>query len=136
MRALGHGLRVMIIFFMKGDYPYGERSILNNLPGVSLMSFGQEEFVDPANIQPEQIAQAGKALAAARSAILSGDYDLVILDELNVAAAFKLVSVDDIVQLIKDKPGNVNLILTGRRADPRPGSTSSSVHRADPQADW
>jgi cob(I)alamin adenosyltransferase len=119
IRALGHDLRVMIIFFMKGDYPYGERSILSKLPNVSMLSFGQEEFVDPANIKPEQIAQAGRALAAARSATLSGDYDLIVLDEINVASAFKLVSVDDVVQLIKDKPRNVDLILTGRRADPR-----------------
>jgi cob(I)alamin adenosyltransferase len=119
IRALGHGLRVLIIFFMKGDYPYGERNILSKLPNVTVMSFGQEEFVDPANIKLEQIARAGQALAAARSAAISGDYDLIVMDEVNVAAAFKLISVDDVVQLIKDKPVKVDLILTGRRADPR-----------------
>lgn len=119
IRALGHGLRVYIIFFMKGDYPYGERNILNKLPNVTVASFGQEEFVDPTNVKLEQIAQAGQALASAREAMLSGKYDLVILDEINVAAAFKLISVDEVIQLIKDKPENVELILTGRKADPR-----------------
>jgi cob(I)alamin adenosyltransferase len=119
IRALGHGLRVFIIFFMKGDYPYGERNILTKLPNVTIASFGQEEFVDPANIKLEQIAQAGQALSAAREAVFSGNYDLVVLDEINVAAAFKLVSVDDVIRLIKDKPRNVDLILTGRRADPK-----------------
>lgn len=118
IRALGHGLRVLIIFFMKGDYPYGERNILSQLPNLTAASFGQEEFVDPANITPEQIDQAGQALAAAREGVLSGNFDLVILDEVNVAAAFKLVSVDDILRLIKDKPARVDLILTGRLADP------------------
>jgi cob(I)alamin adenosyltransferase len=119
IRALGHGLRVFIIFFMKGDYPYGERNVLGKLPDVTVASFGHEEFVDPSNIKLEQIAQAGQALASAREAVLSGKYDLVILDEVLVAAAFKLVAVDDVIQLIKDKPPNVDLILTGRKADPR-----------------
>jgi cob(I)alamin adenosyltransferase len=119
IRALGHGLRVFIIFFMKGDYPYGERHILSQLPNVTVASFGQDEFIDPKNIKPEQIAQAGQALAAAREAIFSSNYDLVILDEINIAAAFKLISVDEVVQLIKNKPRKVELILTGRLADPR-----------------
>jgi cob(I)alamin adenosyltransferase len=119
IRALGHGLRVLIIFFMKGDYPYGERHILSHLPNLTIASFGQEEFVDPANIRPEQIAQAGQAFTAAREGVFSGSFDLVILDEVNVAAAFKLVSVADIVRLIKDKPAKVELILTGRLADPQ-----------------
>jgi cob(I)alamin adenosyltransferase len=119
IRALGHGLRVHIIFFMKGDYPYGERNILSQLPNVTVTSFGQEEFVDPANIKAEQVAQAGQALAAARQAVLSRSYDLVILDEINVAAAFKLIAVEDIIRLIDDKPRKLELILTGRLADSR-----------------
>jgi cob(I)alamin adenosyltransferase len=119
VRAVGHGLRVYVVFFMKGDYPYGERNTLEKLPSVTVSSFGQEEFVDPDNITPEQAKQASQALTAARQAMLSGNYDLVILDEVNVAAAFKLVPLDDVVQLIKDKPASVELILTGRRADKR-----------------
>jgi cob(I)alamin adenosyltransferase len=119
IRALGHGLRVFIVFFMKGDYPYGERQILSKLPDVTVASYGDDKFVDPTNIKLEQIAEAGQALAAAREAMLSGKYDLIILDEVNVAAAFKLVSVDDILQLIRDKPKKVDLILTGRKADPK-----------------
>jgi cob(I)alamin adenosyltransferase len=119
IRALGHGLRVFIIFFMKGDYPYGERNVLSQLPNVTVASFGQEEFVNPANIKLKQIEQAGEALAAARQAVASGNYDLVILDEINVAVAFKLISVKDVLEIIKNKPRQVELILTGRQADPR-----------------
>lgn len=119
VRALGHGLRVYIIFFMKGDYPYGERNLLSRLPNVTIASYGQEEFVDPKNIKLEQIAQAGQALKAAAEAIHSGNYDLVVLDEVNVAAAFKLISIDDVIKLIQEKPRNVELILTGRLADPK-----------------
>ncbi|UCH43838.1 MAG: cob(I)yrinic acid a,c-diamide adenosyltransferase [Dehalococcoidales bacterium] len=119
MRALGHGLRVYIAFFMKGDYPYGECNILASLPNVQFFSFGSTEFVDPANIKPDDRERAGQALASSRQAVLSGDYDLVVLDEVNVAADWKLVDLDELVRLIKDKPANVDLILTGRHADAR-----------------
>ena len=119
VRALGQGLKVFIIFFMKGDYAYGERNTLKKLPGVTVMGFGSDDFVYPDRIKPEQIAQARQALEAAREAVLSQKYDVVVLDEINLAATFKLIAVEDVMQLIKDKPRNVELILTGRRADPR-----------------
>jgi len=117
IRALGHGLKVYIVFFMKGDYLYGERKILSKLPGVSLESFGFSQFIDPENIKPEEIEQAKKALAAARGAMLGGEYDLVVLDEVNLAVAFKLVEVGAVLGLIGAKPEAVELILTGRQAD-------------------
>ena len=119
IRALGQGLRVCIIYFMKGDYPYGERRILSKLPNVAVTSFGSLEFVDPANVKPEEKEQARQALAAAREAMLSGSYDLVVLDEVNVAVAWKLIELDGVIRLISDKPPNVELILTGRYADPK-----------------
>lgn len=119
LRALGHGLRVYIVYFMKGDYPYGERNILATLPNVEFASFGSLEFVDPANIKPEEIEQAKQALAVAREAMLGGSCNLVVLDEVNVAVAWKLVELDEVVRLIGDKPPDVELILTGRHAAPR-----------------
>jgi cob(I)alamin adenosyltransferase len=119
LRALGHGLRAYIVFFMKGNFPYGEQKTLSQLPNVTFDKFGFETFCDPANIKPEEKEQAQMALSAAREAMLSGNYDLVILDEVNVAAGWKLIDTSQVVQLIKDKPENVELILTGRHADPR-----------------
>lgn len=117
IRALGHGLRAYIVYFMKGSYPCGEGNILSKLPNVTTASFGSLEFVDPANVNPEEKEQARQALAAAREAMLSGSYDLVVLDEVNLAVAWKLVELDEVVRLITDKPQNVELILTGRLAD-------------------
>ena len=117
MRALGHGLRVHIIYFMKGEYPYGEQKILSQLPNITFARFGFESFVDPMNIKEEEKEQARQALKAAHDALLSGKYDLLVLDEVNIAAAWGLVEVDDVVNLIKDKPYNLELILTGRYAD-------------------
>jgi cob(I)alamin adenosyltransferase len=117
IRALGHGLRVFIAVFMKGDYPYGEWEALARFPGVKIERFGFRTFTDPANVKPEEKEQARRALAAAREAMLSGHYDLVILDEVNIATAWKLVQLNEVVKLIQDKPPSVELILTGRQAD-------------------
>ena len=117
VRALGHGLRAYIVFFMKGKYPYGEFNTLSKLPNVDVASFGLRCFTGRANINPEEIEQAKLALSAAREAMLSGNYDLVVLDEVNIAVAWQLIKLDEVVRLIGDKPRNVELILTGRYAD-------------------
>ena len=119
MRSLGHGARVSIVFFMKGDYPYGELSTLSKLPNVDFQLFGHEHFVDPRDVKEEERDQARQALQSARAALGSGKYDIVILDEINVASAWKLIDVGDVVKLIDSKPSNVELVLTGRYADER-----------------
>ncbi len=116
-RASGQGLRVYIVYFMKGGCSYGERSILGMLSNVNMASFGQRVLIDSANIKPEEIEQARQALAASREAMLSGNYDLVVMDEVNLAVAWNLVELDEVIKLINDKPKNVELILTGRKAD-------------------
>ena len=117
LRAVGHGLRVYIIFFMKGNYAYGEFNALPKLPNVKMESFGFRQFTDPANIKPEEIEQAKQAVSATREAMLSGNYDLVVMDEVNVALGFKLLELEEVVNLIKDRPPDVELILTGRYAE-------------------
>jgi cob(I)alamin adenosyltransferase len=119
LRASGHGLKIFAVFFMKSNYDYGEFSALSNLPNVSTASFGLRRLTDPDNPKPEEIEQARLALTAAREAVCSGNYDLVVLDEVNVALGFNLIGPDEVAKLIKDKPGNVELILTGRYADSR-----------------
>ncbi len=119
LRAIGHGRRACIVFFMKGKYPYGEFGTLSKLPSVDVASFGLRCLIDRENINPEEIEQAKLALAAGREAMHSGKYDLVVLDEVNVAAHFKLIEADEVVRLVTDKPPGVDLIITGRYADPR-----------------
>jgi cob(I)alamin adenosyltransferase len=117
VRALGHGLRVFIVAFMKGDYPYGEWDVLAHMPNVRIARFGLTKFTDPANVSLEEKQQAEQALAAGREAMLSGEYDLIVLDEVNIAAAWKLIEPDEVVRLIQNKPSNLELVLTGRKAD-------------------
>lgn len=120
VRAAGHGLRAFIIYFMKGkDYIHGENIILSKLPNVSLASFGHEGWVDKENIKPEHKEQAGLALAAARKAVNSGEYDIIVLDEINIAINYGLIELDEVIRLLNDKPKHVELILTGRYADPK-----------------
>jgi cob(I)alamin adenosyltransferase len=117
LRAAGHGLRTFIVFFMKGDYEYGEYDTLRKLPNIDMRQSGFRRFTDPLNIKPEDKEQAESALTAAREAMLSGNYDLVVLDEVNVALNYKLIKLEEVIELINKKPENVELILTGRYAD-------------------
>ena len=66
LRAAGHGLKVFIVFFMKGKYPYGEFNTLPKLPNIEVASFGLRCLVDPSNINPEEIAQAISQIEAVR----------------------------------------------------------------------
>lgn len=119
LRALGHGLKVRIIFFMKGDFPYGEDKTLEKLPNISLERFGLPGFCDPDNITEEHRAAAGRALQAAREALSRGEYDVVVLDEVNVASAWGLIPVEEVLELVRNKLPQVDLVLTGRYADAR-----------------
>jgi cob(I)alamin adenosyltransferase len=116
LRAAGHDLRVHVIQFMKGDYPYGERRALACLPNVRVSVFGHEHFVDPNDVQPEERAEAERALAKARDVIASGECDVVVLDEVNVAVGWKLLDTADVLDLIRSRPRSVELVLTGRYA--------------------
>jgi cob(I)alamin adenosyltransferase len=117
VRAAGHGLKVFLVSFMKGNYAYGEYQTLAKLPNVEIAQFGRRQFTDPAAVNSEEKEQAAAALAAAWKAITSGNYDLVVLDEINVAVGYNLIEVDEVLGLIRDKPARVELILTGRYAD-------------------
>ena len=119
IRALGHGARVHIIFFMKGEFPYGERELLSKLPNLSFQVFGHEHLIDPNNIKDDERQQACEALEASREALKSKKYDLIVLDEINIASAWNLISMKDVIKLIDDKPSAVELVLTGRYADQR-----------------
>ena len=117
LRAAGQGLRVYIGQFMKG-VPYGEVAALANVPNVTIKQFGRAEWVDPDHVTEEDQALAQGALKNVTEALHSGAYDLVILDEVNVTVAWGLLPVEQVVELVKSRPPNVELVLTGRYAPP------------------
>jgi cob(I)alamin adenosyltransferase len=115
IRAAGHGLKSCIIMFMK-DFPYGELAVLKKLEQwITVEQFGDDRFVfqkRPPNDNEIGAAQSG--LKRAREAMRSGEYDIVILDEVCVTTYFGLLTPEEVLPLLEEKPASVELVLTGR----------------------
>ena len=118
LRATGAGLRVCMIQFMKGN-PYGELKAVKHLPTYKITQFGREEFVSKDDPDPIDIHYAQEGFKYAKKVITAGTHDLVILDEINVALDYNLLSLDKVLGLIEQKPAHVELVLTGRYASPK-----------------
>ena len=116
LRALGWGLKVYMIQFMKGDPEYGELQAVKNLPNFVIRQYGRPDFVDRKNPSQEDLRLAQEGLAHAQEIVAMGQYDLVILDEINVALNFKLIDLQEVLRLIDGKPQETELVLTGRYA--------------------
>jgi len=117
VRAAGHGLRAVVFCFMKTHDTYGEILGAARLaPEITIRAVGRETFVDRENPAPEDVRMAQEGFAEARRAALSGEYDLVVLDELNIVLDYGLVPVDEVLALFRDKPKQVEIVLTGRSA--------------------
>ncbi|MBU7043304.1 MAG: cob(I)yrinic acid a,c-diamide adenosyltransferase [Theionarchaea archaeon] len=114
MRATGHELRVYMIQFMKGRINYGELETAKLIPNFTIKQFGRPDFVSKEHPDPEDIKLAQEGLNHAKDIILSGEYDIVILDEINVAMDFALISSEPVLSLLEERPPSVELILTGR----------------------
>ncbi|MFX1500020.1 MAG: cob(I)yrinic acid a,c-diamide adenosyltransferase [Promethearchaeota archaeon] len=111
IRATGHGFKVYMIQFMKGSYKYGEIEAIKKIPNFELKQFGNPELIaEPGEFDLEE---GQKALDYAKEIITSDEYDIVILDEVGVAISMNVIPVDPVLELIKIKPENVELILTG-----------------------
>ena len=116
LRASGRGIPVYIGQFMKGQ-DYGELHALPRLEAVTHEQYGDVGWVYKGKVTTAQRAQAQAGLAKGRAALLSGEYRIVILDEINMAVWFELIPLEEVLQLIDDRPRGVELIFTGRRAD-------------------
>lgn len=117
LRAAGAGLKTIIIQFMKGQH-YSEIDSIKMLNGmVVIEQYGSPDFcrLDDDNIQ-EHYQNAKNALTRSKEAIADRKFDIVILDEIITALLFKLISLNDIVELIKNKPKETELVITGRGA--------------------
>jgi cob(I)alamin adenosyltransferase len=119
-RAAGYGHRACIVSFLKGDPNYGElRFIREHMPMVEYHLAGRMNFVDPNDPDPADVAIAAEGVEKARTAIASGDFHLVVLDEVNVAVNLGLVDEDELLSLLDDRPEHVEVVLTGRDASQR-----------------
>jgi cob(I)alamin adenosyltransferase len=116
LRAAGQGLRVHIVQFMKGWPDYGELHALSLLPNITVRRFGRASFVDRASPDPQDVALAQEAWRHSLEALRGGQNDVVILDEINVALDYGLISLQQFLELLDTKPPLVELVLTGRNA--------------------
>jgi len=121
LRAVGQGLKVLMVQFIKGSWHYGE------LEAARLL--GEERFkilpmgrgfvkVGAEKPDPEDIRLVEEAWRFASEKLASGEYDLVILDEINYAIHYRMLDPEVVVQALKGKPAMVHVILTGRSAHP------------------
>ena len=136
MRASGAGKKIAFVQFMKA-LGYSEQKILPTLPGVTWKTLGKPFFIaKKGSISEEDLAQYGDScvvfeednppadyvkmisdgFAEAKEMVMSGEFDMVVLDEINCAMYFGLLSIDEVLDLIRNKPAHTELILTGRYA--------------------
>ena len=117
LRASGREMKVLMVQFMKGNVQYGELESARKLsPYLTIKQVGRETFISkPPDPKDLQLAQEGFSMA--KKAIQQQEYDIVILDEINLAIYYGLIPLGDLLQLIDSKPDSVELILTGRNVN-------------------
>ncbi|WP_148137885.1 cob(I)yrinic acid a,c-diamide adenosyltransferase [Candidatus Formimonas warabiya] len=119
LRAVGQGWKVCIIQFMKGR-KYGEILAAEKyLPDLTIIQSGLDSFVMRDHPAPIDVDLAREGMEKAREVVKSEEYHMVILDEINVAVDFNLIPEEEVLDLIRNKPPKLNLILTGRYASAR-----------------
>jgi cob(I)alamin adenosyltransferase len=116
LRACGHGRKVAMIQFMKGDIEYGEVKIAPKIPGFELHQFGLPTFVKKGAPSEEDLRLAREGFDFTRKIIADGNHDLVILDEINVAVDYGLIPLNDLSSLLDSVPDKMEIVLTGRYA--------------------
>ncbi len=115
IRAAGHGMKTYIGQFMKGRH-YGELTSLQDHPLITIEQYGDVDCVTKETITQKHIDKAHRGLELAEKAILSGKYDIIVLDEINVAIWFGLLTTQSVLAVLEKRPENLEVILTGRRA--------------------
>ena len=120
MRAVGNGMKVLMLQFLKGSWHYGELDAAEAFGENFIMKQMGRGFVKigGAETDPEDIRLVEEAWAEARAAIYSGDWDMVILDEINYAISYKMLDPAVVAEALRGKPEMVHVILTGRNAHP------------------
>ncbi|MCE2506881.1 MAG: cob(I)yrinic acid a,c-diamide adenosyltransferase [Nitrosopumilaceae archaeon] len=119
LRATGYEKKICMIQFIKGSWHYGEMDSSKKLePEFEMIAVGKGfvGIIDDKNPKEDHEKIAKEAIRISNEKIQSGKYDIVILDEINYAVNLNLISVNEILEMIKSKPNDVDLILTGNYA--------------------
>ena len=118
-RAMGNGLKTYIGQFMKGQR-YGELEAAKMAqPYITIEQYGKDTFIHVENPpREEDVQMAQEGLERAREAMLSGKYDIIVLDEIVTTHFFHLISLEQMLDIIRSKPDGVEVVFTGRYAPP------------------
>lgn len=116
LRAIGHGAKVIMICFMKGDATYGEACAFHFLPNFTLKQMGRDSFVNFRNPAPIDVKMAQEAWAEGKHILLAQKADVLILDEINLAMAKKLIDTKEVVTFLHEHRNNTEVVCTGREA--------------------
>ncbi len=115
LRAWGHGLRVCVVQFMKKGEDYGEILALRRM-GIEVFQFGSGKLIAKGRHCQDDLDCAKHALDLSSSLLRSKEFDLIILDEVNVALYFDLLTIDDVLDALRQKDRGVEVVCTGRNA--------------------
>ncbi len=115
-RAIGHKQKVAVVQFIKGAWETGERDILENYSDYVDVFVEGEGFTWETQDRERDIAAAQKGWSRSKECILSGDYKMVLLDELNIALRYDYIELTDVLEVLADKPSDVHVVITGRNA--------------------
>ena len=118
LRCLGHGMRVGIVQFVKGAWSTGERTVLAGFPDLVTMRAMGEGFTWDTQDRARDIAAAHSAWEMAQAMISDPSYRLVLLDELNIVLRYDYLPIGEVVTVLKAKPRDLHIIVTGRNARP------------------
>jgi cob(I)alamin adenosyltransferase len=116
LRAVGHGAKVVMICFMKGDATYGEAQAFHFLPNFNIKQMGRDSFVNFRNPDPVDVEMAQEAWREGKRILLKEEADVLILDEINLAMAKKLIDTKDVVAFLHEYRKNTEVVCTGREA--------------------
>ena len=116
LRAIGHGARVIMICFMKGDATYGEARAFHFLPNFTLKQMGRDSFVNFRDPDPIDVKMAQEAWEEGKHVLLNHEADVLILDEINLAMAKNLIDTKEVVTFLHKNRNNTEVVCTGREA--------------------
>ena len=116
LRAVGQGLKVYVVQFLKGRDTGEARAAARLAPDLTLRSFGRPVLINFKSPAPEDLALAREALDLAKDLLAAGDHDLVILDEINLALTYRLLPLPEVLEMLEKRLPWVEVVLTGRQA--------------------
>lgn len=123
MRALGRNWKVLIVMFTKGGDDYGELNSFRNLAdkiseNLTIVQAGLDRIVYASNKSEADYSEIKKGWDFAKKAISNDEYNLIILDEANIAIDLELIDLEEIIEVLTNKPQDMEIVLTGRNAKP------------------